>query len=96
MGRWCEKFSNYMGRWCSTKSNYMGGWCFAAWRGKKEYYLPKKRDVLSNLAKKRQINVFDVPTCPTIYPVVGHSNIVNPLLSTWGNCGSRSQLFLMI
>ena len=22
--------------------NYMGGWCFAAWKGKKEYYLPKK------------------------------------------------------
>ena len=29
----------------------MGGWCFAAWKGKKEYYLPKKREVLSNLAK---------------------------------------------
>ena len=26
----------------------------AAWRGKKENYLPKKREVLSNLAKKRQ------------------------------------------
>ena len=38
------------------------------------------------LAKKRHINVFDVPTCPTISPVVGHSNIVGPLLSTWGNC----------
>ena len=53
MGGWCGKFSNYMGHWCSTKSNYMGGWCFAAWKGKKEYYLPnKKRKVLSNLAKK--------------------------------------------
>ena len=42
MGGWCGKFSNYMGHWCSTKSNFMGGWCFAAWKGKKEYYLPKK------------------------------------------------------
>ena len=42
MGGWCGKFSNYMGHWCSTTSNYMGGWCFAAWKGKKEYYLPKK------------------------------------------------------
>ena len=42
MGGWCGKFSNYMGHWCSTKSNYMGGWCFAAWKGKKEYYLQKK------------------------------------------------------
>ena len=48
MGGWCEKFSNYM-----TESNYMGGWYFDAWKGKKEYYLPKKREVfLSNLAKK--------------------------------------------
>ena len=46
----------------------------------------KKREVLSNLAKKHQINVFDVPTCPTISPVVGHSNIVGPLLSTLGSC----------
>ena len=44
---------------------------------KKENYLPKKDATL---------NVFDVPTCPTISPVVGHSNIVGPLLSTWGNC----------
>ena len=42
MDGWCGKFSNYMGHWRSTKSNYMGGWCFAAWKGKKEYYLPKK------------------------------------------------------
>ena len=53
MGGWCGKFSNYMGHWCSTKSNYMGGWCFAVWKERKEYYLPKKREVLSNLAKKR-------------------------------------------
>ena len=54
IGGWCGKFSNYMGHWCSTKSNYMSGWCFAAWKGKKEYYLPKKkREVLSNLARKR-------------------------------------------
>ena len=39
-----RKFSNYMGYWCPTKSNYMGGWYFAAWKGKKEYYLPKKRE----------------------------------------------------
>ena len=44
MGGWCLKFSNYMGHWCPTKSNYMGGWYFAAWRGKKEHYLPKKRE----------------------------------------------------
>ena len=32
----------------------MDGWCFAAWKGKKEYYLPKKREKFSsNLAKKR-------------------------------------------
>ena len=42
MGGWCGKFSNYMGHWCLIKSNYMGGWYFAAWKGKKEYYLPKK------------------------------------------------------
>ena len=30
----------------------MGGWYFAAWKGKKEYYLPKK-EVLSNLAKRK-------------------------------------------
>ena len=42
MGGWCGKFSNYMGHWCSTKSNYMGGWCFTGWKGKNEYYLPKK------------------------------------------------------
>ena len=53
MGGWYGKFSNYMGHWCLTKSNYMGGWCFAAWKGKKGYYLPKKREkFLSNLAKK--------------------------------------------
>ena len=55
MGGWCGKFLNYMGHWCSTKSNYMGagGLCFATWKGKKEYYLPKKGEkFLSNLAKK--------------------------------------------
>ena len=54
MGGWCGKISNYMGHWCSTKSNYMGGWYFAAWKGKKENYLPKKREVLSNLAKRKR------------------------------------------
>ena len=54
MGGWCEKFSNFMDRWCSTKSNYMGGWYFAAWNGKEEYYLPKKREVLSNQAKRKR------------------------------------------
>ena len=44
MGGWCLKFSNYIGHWCPTKSNYMGGWYYAAWRGKKEYYLPKRRE----------------------------------------------------
>ena len=44
-----------MGQWCPTKSNYMGGWYFAAWNRKKEYYLPKKkREVLSNLAKRKR------------------------------------------
>ena len=52
IGGWCEKISNYMGHWCPTKSTYMGGWYFAAWKGKKEYYLPKKREVLSKLAKR--------------------------------------------
>ena len=32
----------------------MGGWYFAAWKGKKEYYLPKKGEVLSNLAKRKR------------------------------------------
>ena len=64
----------------------MGGWCFAAWREKKEYYLPKKERSFILSSQKPPINVFDVPTCPTISPVVGHSNIVGPLLSTWGNC----------
>ena len=53
-------------------------------RGRNNIICQNKREVLSNLAKKRQINVFDVPTCPTISPVVGHSNNVGPLLSTWG------------
>ena len=63
-----------MGRWCSTKSNYMGGWCFRCVKGEeRKLSAKKKREVLSNLAKKRQSNVFDVPRCPTISPVVGHS-----------------------
>ena len=59
-------FSNYMGRWYLTKSNYMGGWsgsisnsvgiAFAAWKGKKEYYLPKKREVFLKLAKRMHID----------------------------------------
>ena len=32
-----------MGHWCPTKSYYMGGWYLAAWKGKKEYYLQKKK-----------------------------------------------------
>ena len=53
MGGWCGKFSNYMGHWCPTKSNYMGGWYFAAWKGKKEYYLPKKeRSFIKSSQKK--------------------------------------------
>ena len=51
-GGWCGKISNYMGHWCPTKSNYMGGWYFAAWKGKKEYYLPKKESFI-NLAKRK-------------------------------------------
>ena len=54
MGGWCLKFSNIMGHWCPTKFNYMGGWYFAAWKGKKEYYLSKQREVLSNLAKRKR------------------------------------------
>ena len=42
-----------MGHWCPTKSNYMGGRYFAVWKGKKEYYLPKRGEVLSNLAKRK-------------------------------------------
>ena len=54
MGGWCLKFSNYMGHWCPTKSNYMGGWYFAAWKGKKKYYLPKKESsfIKSSLKKR--------------------------------------------
>ena len=53
MGVWCEKFSNYMGHWLLTKSNYMGGWYFAAWKGKKEYYLPQKeRSFIKSSQKK--------------------------------------------
>ena len=43
-----------MSHWCRTKANYMGGWYFAGWNGKKEYYLPKKREVLSNLVKRKR------------------------------------------
>ena len=32
----------------------MGGWYFAAWKGKKEYYLPKMREVVSNLVKRKR------------------------------------------
>ena len=53
-GGWCLKFSNYMGHWCPTKSNYMGGWYFAARKGKKEIFCQKKREVLSNLAKRER------------------------------------------
>ena len=56
-----------MGRWCGKFSNYMGRWCST-----------ESNYMGGWLAKKRQINVFDVPTCPTISPVVGHSNIVGP------------------
>ena len=52
MGGWCGKFSNYMGHWCPTKSNYMDGWYFAAWKGKKEYYLPKKRGFIKSSQTK--------------------------------------------
>ena len=52
MGGWCGKISNYMGHWCPSKSNYMGGWYFAAWEGKKEYYLPKKRGFIKSSQKK--------------------------------------------
>ena len=53
IGGWCRKFSNYMGHWCPTKSNYMGGWYFAAWKGKREYYLPKKeRSFIKSSQKK--------------------------------------------
>ena len=41
------------GHWCPTKSNYMGGWYLAAWKGKKEYYLPKKeRSFIKSSQKK--------------------------------------------
>ena len=53
MGGWCLKFSNYKGHWCPTKSNYMGGWYFAAWEGKKEYYLPKKERSFINSSQKK-------------------------------------------
>ena len=43
-----------MGHWCPTKSNYMGGWYFAAWKGKKEHYLPKKRSFIKSSQKKAQ------------------------------------------
>ena len=53
MGGWCLKFSNYMGHWCPSKSNYMGGWYFAAWKGQKEHYLPKKeRSFIKSSQKK--------------------------------------------
>ena len=53
MGGWCLKFSNFMGHWCPTKSNYMGGWYIAGWKGKKEYYLPKKeRSFIKSSQKK--------------------------------------------
>ena len=55
MGGWCGNFLNYMGPWCPAKSNYMGGWYFAAWKGKKEYYLPKKeRSFIKSSQKKAQ------------------------------------------
>ena len=62
-------------------------WVVGVWlcgRGRNNIICQKKREVLSNLAKKRQINVFYVHTCPTISPVAGHSDIMGPLLSTWG------------
>ena len=44
-----------MGHWCPTKSNYMGGWYFPAWKGKKEYNLPKKeRSFIKSSQKKAQ------------------------------------------
>ena len=55
MGGWCGKFANYMGPWSPTKSNYMGCWYFAALKGKKEYYLPKKeRNFIKSSQKKAQ------------------------------------------
>ena len=56
MGGWCGKISNYMGHWCPTKSNYMGGWYFAAWKGKKEYYLPKKERSFIKSSQKKALS----------------------------------------
>ena len=53
MGGWCLKFSNYMGDWCPTKSNNMGvGISLCGW-GRKNIICHKKREVLSNLAKRK-------------------------------------------
>ena len=57
MGGWCLKFSNYMGHWCPTKSNYMGGWYFAAWKGKKEYYLPTKERSFIKSSQKESVEL---------------------------------------
>ena len=54
---WCGKISNYMGHWCPTKSNYMGGWYFPAWKGKKEYYLPKKERSYIKSSQKKALSL---------------------------------------
>ena len=53
----CGKISNYMGHWCPTKSNYMGGWYFAAWKGKKEYYLPKQERSFIKSSQKKALSL---------------------------------------
>ena len=53
IGGWCGKFSNYMGHWCPTKSNWVVGISLRG-RGRKNINCPKKREVLSNLAKRKR------------------------------------------
>ena len=52
-----KRFSNYVGHWCLTKSNNMGGWYFDAWKGKKEYYLPKREKFFIKSSQKKRLEL---------------------------------------
>ena len=48
MGRWCLTESYYMVG-CSGSNSNSVGIAFAEWKGKKVYYLPKTRDLASQI-----------------------------------------------
>ena len=40
-----------------VRPNYMGDWFFSAWKGKKEYYLPKKERSFIKYSQKKALSL---------------------------------------